>query len=135
MEKTNLFKPSMSPTPMPTTTPISNSQPVVKKPPEKVIGGWYWNSELNKAQRWMGKDSQNNDIWSDQGDPPPAAQNSSLASSGSSDSSSTSQQSSSNNSASLPPSELGATPTPQQLGISSSQTSIGVSVSVQGKKN
>lgn len=54
---------SASATPAATSsaTPRAKRQAVVKK----EYGGWYWNKGLGKAQRWMGTDSNGQDIWSD----------------------------------------------------------------------
>lgn len=31
----------------------------------KEFGGWYWNSDANKAMVWLGKNNDDQDIWSD----------------------------------------------------------------------
>jgi hypothetical protein len=31
----------------------------------KQYGGWYWNTDTNKAMVWLGKDNNGQDIWSD----------------------------------------------------------------------
>lgn len=53
-------------TPSPSPLPLS----LVVTSTERQFGGWYWNYNLGKAQRWMGKDVQGGDIWSDTGDTP-----------------------------------------------------------------
>lgn len=60
-----------SPTPTPSPTSIPTPTRIQETPQTKQYGGWYWRPELNRAQRWLGTDSQGNDMWSDTGDPPP----------------------------------------------------------------
>jgi ABC-type dipeptide/oligopeptide/nickel transport system permease subunit len=70
--------PTSNPTraPQPTTklspTPTRSSQPTPTPgtkshtpPVEKEYGGWYWQPALERAQRWLGTDSQGQDIWTD----------------------------------------------------------------------
>ncbi|MBI4080424.1 MAG: hypothetical protein HY430_01485 [Candidatus Levybacteria bacterium] len=63
-----------SPTRSPTLTPTPTNKPIsVRAQPTsqaKQSGGWYWRSEIGRAQRWLGTDAQGKDIWSDTGDQP-----------------------------------------------------------------
>ncbi len=61
--------PTSTPIPTPTNKPISVKAQVT--PQAKQFGGWYWRSELGRAQRWLGTGAQGKDIWTDTGDPTP----------------------------------------------------------------
>jgi hypothetical protein len=45
----------------PSATPKRRPRPT----PTKEPGGWYWQKELGRAQRWIGTDAEGKDIWSD----------------------------------------------------------------------
>lgn len=57
------LSPTYTPTLAPTIKPVSyQKQPTLQT---KQYGGWYWQSDLNLAQVWIGTDSAGKDIWAD----------------------------------------------------------------------
>ncbi len=63
-----IISPTDAPRPTTTLTPAPTKKPALKTGTatiKKEYGGWYWRPELERAQRWVGTDSQGNDIWSD----------------------------------------------------------------------
>ncbi len=55
--------PTLTSTPTPTIKPVSvQKQPISQA---KQYGGWYWQSDLNRAQVYIGTDSAGKDIWAD----------------------------------------------------------------------
>lgn len=54
---------TLTPTPTPTIKPISHQ--AQSTPQAKQYGGWYWQSDFNRAQVWVGTDSAGKDIWID----------------------------------------------------------------------
>ena len=117
--------PTSTPIPTPTNKPISvKAQPTAKT---KQYGDWYWQSELGRAQRWLGTDAQGKDIWSDTGDPTPTPTKSNAPSTNSSETKIHEiQVGVSTDSQTLTP-----TPTPSSSGASASGTSSsGVSSSI-----
>ena len=53
---------TFTPTPTSITKPVSHQ---TQTTPTKQYGGWYWQSQLNHAQMWVGTDSVGRDIWVD----------------------------------------------------------------------
>lgn len=59
---------TLSPTLFPTPTPTPTVRPAsyqIQPTPVKQYGGWYWQSDINRAQVWIGTDSAGKDIWID----------------------------------------------------------------------
>jgi len=60
---TPTFSPTSAPTPTPTIKPVSHQTQPTRQ--AKQYGGWYWRTELNRAQVFIGTDSAGKDIWID----------------------------------------------------------------------
>lgn len=121
-----VISPTNTPTPTPTEKPVSkNVQPSELK---KQYGGWYWQPQLGKAERWMGTDSSGKDVWIDEKEKIETAQSNPPASS-STNNPQSSQNTSSQNSYSN-------SPTTAQTGSQQNQQvvldkSAGISATVQ----
>ncbi|OGH14070.1 MAG: hypothetical protein A2687_02285 [Candidatus Levybacteria bacterium RIFCSPHIGHO2_01_FULL_38_26] len=55
--------PTLTPSPTPEAKSVSHQTQTTQK--AKQYGGWYWRSDLNQAQVWIGTDSAGKDIWID----------------------------------------------------------------------